>query len=86
MASPSTYEDAVREAQFSNIELVNRNTWYAEVAVEELKWLMGTNRPSLSARHGKDFIDKQIEIGSKLVKVLQLGEHCPHHFRAQKLN
>ena len=37
MASPVTYEAAIREAGFSNIELVNRNTWYAEVAVEELK-------------------------------------------------
>ena len=86
MASPVTYEAAVREAGFSNIELVNRNTWYAEVAVEELKWLMGTNRHGLSARHGRDFIDKQIDIWSKLVKVLQSGEHCPHHIRAQKLN
>ena len=86
MASPVTYGAALREAGFSHVELVNRNTWYAEVAVEELKWLMGTKRAGLSARHGKDFIDEQIDIWSKLVKVLHLGEHCPHHIRAQKLN
>ena len=86
MASPLTYGTAMREAGFSNIELVNRNLWYAKVAAEELKWLMGTNRSGLSVRHGKDFIDDQIDIWTKLVNVLELGEHCPHHIRAQKLN
>ena len=85
MASPLTYEAAMQKAGFSNIELVNRNQWYAKVAAEELKWLMGANRSGLSLRHGKDFIDEQIDIWTKLVDVLELGEHCPHHIRAQKL-
>ena len=84
MASPATYEKAMREAGFEDVELVNRNPWYAEVAAEELAWLTGDERPGLEERHGKEFIGHQVETWTKMLRVLQKGEHCPHHIRGRK--
>lgn len=84
MASPTTYAHAMENAGFVDIELVNRNPWYAKVAMQELAWLSGSKRPDLSERHGKDFIDHQVVIWTKLAGVLESGEHCPHHIRARK--
>ena len=84
MASPTRYANAMKSAGFIDIELVNRNSWYATEADKELQWLKGPKRSELQERHGKDFIDHQVEIWSKLVTVLKSGEHCPHHIRARK--
>ena len=84
MASPAAYHQAMQTAGFEEIELVNRNTWYAKVAAKELAWLRGPDRDDLSKRHGADFIDHQVLIWTKLVGVLESGEHCPHHIRARK--
>jgi phosphoethanolamine N-methyltransferase len=85
MASPVTYLQAMQDAGFVDVELVNRNAWYAKVAAQELAWLTGQERDGLSERHGADFIDHQVAIWTKLVAVLESGEHCPHHIRARKL-
>lgn len=84
MASPNSYARAMREAGFSDVELVNRNPWYAEVAAAEHAELSGPNRAGWENRHGKAFIDEQIDIWEKLVGVLRKGEHCPHHIRGRK--
>ena len=84
MASPATYLQAMQDAGFVDVELANRNGWYAKVAAQELAWLTGKERDGLSERHGADFIDHQIAIWTKLVVVLESGEHCPHHIRARK--
>ena len=74
----------MQNAGFIDIELVNRNPWYSKVAAEELAWLSSANRVELSRRHGTDYIDHQVDIWTKLVGVLESGEHCPHHIRARK--
>ena len=84
MDSPATYRQAMQDAGFVDVELVNRNPWYAKVAAQELAWLTGLDRDDLSERHGTDFIDHQVAIWTKLVGVLESGEHCPHHIRARK--
>lgn len=84
MASPGTYEKAMRQAGFEDVELVNRNPWYAKVAAEELAWLTGDRRPGLEDRHGKEFIGHQVETWTKMLRVLESGEHCPHHIRGRK--
>jgi SAM-dependent methyltransferase len=84
MASPAIYRQAMQDAGFVEVELVNRNPWYAKVAAQELAWLTGPDRNDLSERHRADFIDHQVAIWTKLVGVLESGEHCPHHIRARK--
>ena len=39
MASPGAYQEALAKAGFVEIELVNRNPWYSEIAAKELEWL-----------------------------------------------
>lgn len=84
MASPTRYEKAMRAAGFVEVELVNRNSWYAKVAQKELEWLLGNKKNKLIEKYGKQFIDHQITTWSKMVPVLSSGEHCPHHIRARK--
>jgi phosphoethanolamine N-methyltransferase len=84
MASPGRYRAALEGAGFENIGLRNRNEWYAGVARTELAWLTGPERGALNEAHGKAFIDAQIETWTAMVGVLESGEHCPHHIRAQR--
>ena len=84
MASPARYEKAMKNAGFVDVELVNRNSWYSQVALKELEWLSGNKKSELYQKHGKELIDHQINVWSKMVPVLNSGEHCPHHIRAKK--
>jgi phosphoethanolamine N-methyltransferase len=84
MASPATYRAAMQQAGFRDVELVNRNPWYAEVAAAELEDLGGPNRARWESRHGADFIAQQIETWRAMQPVLKSGEHCPHHIRGRK--
>ena len=84
MASPARYEKAMKNAGFFDVELVNRNSWYSQVALRELEWLSGNKKSELYQKHGKELIDHQINVWSKMVPVLNSGEHCPHHIRAKK--
>jgi SAM-dependent methyltransferase len=84
MAPPARYESALKSAGFENVRLVNRNPWYAEVARHELDQMSGESYAELVERHGHDFVDHNIEIWEAMVKVLESGEHCPHHLRGQR--
>jgi len=84
MAAPGQYRAAMEGAGFTQVELVNRNPWYAEVSAAELAELSGPNRARWEARHGHDFIAQQIAIWTAMQPVLASGEHCPHHIRARK--
>ena len=84
MASPETYAAAMEDAGFVDVELVDRNPWYRQVAGGELAWLSGPERPALSEKYGAEFIDHQVAIWTKLVGVLESGEHRPHHIKGRK--
>lgn len=84
MESPRTYAQAMEAAGFTDLEMVDRNPWYAKEAARELAWLSGPVRKQLSDKYGKAFIDHQVAIWTKLVGVLESGEHRPHHIRARK--
>lgn len=84
MASPARYSDALKAAGFQNITLTNRNAWYADLAQRELERFTGSDRAALEAAHGQDLIESSINTWTAMIKVLNTGEHCPHHLRAQK--
>ncbi len=84
MASPARYETALAEAGFQNIALSSRNGWYAEVAREELARMSGPTRAKWEAAHGADLIAYSIDTWTAMIRVLETGEHCPHHLLAQK--
>jgi phosphoethanolamine N-methyltransferase len=84
MASPNKYRNAMVGAGFVDVDLVNRNQWYAKVAASELAELSGPNRAGWETRHDPSFVAHEIEIWEAMVPVLASGEHCPHHIRARK--
>lgn len=84
MASPATYRAALQRAGFVDVELVNRNPWYLEVAQGELERLSGPERATFEELTTAEEIANQIETWTAMLLVLETGEHCPHHFRARK--
>lgn len=84
MASPARYRAALAGAGFTDIALVNRNPWYREQARAELAQLTGPMRDRFDAILGVADIDAQISTWRAMIRVLESGEHCPHHFRARK--
>jgi len=84
MASPSTYEDALKAAGFTGIRLTNRNPWYREQARRELAQLKGPLNARAVAEMGQELVDHNIQTWTLMIKALDLGEHCPHHVRGRK--
>ena len=84
MASPLTYVEALKSVGFGSIDLKNRNSWYKKEARRELDILTGPERNTYEAKTSKKFISDQINTWKAMIKVLDTGEHCPHHFRAIK--
>jgi len=84
MASPQRYRSAMGAAGFVDIELRNRNPWYVEVARGELEALQGELYDKAAAAAGREVVDHNIETWRAMLKVLESGEHCPHHLRGRK--
>ncbi len=84
MASARVYLDAMRRAGFLEASATSRNAWYREAAHEELKRLRGAVGEAAARVVGQEFVDQNIEVWSRMVPVLESGEHCPTHLRATK--
>lgn len=84
MASPERYRDAMVKAGFTDIKIDSRNAWYRETARHELEAMSGPLYKSSVEKLGKDFVDHNIEIWTKMLVVLDSGEHCPTHVRGRK--
>jgi ubiquinone/menaquinone biosynthesis C-methylase UbiE len=84
MASPARYRAAMEQAGFTGIAVTSRNGWYRETARRELAAMKGPLYGKAVNELGKDFVDHNIDIWSKMLIVLDKGEHCPTHLRARK--
>ena len=84
MGSPLLYLSALKKSGFVSIKKNNRNKWYKEEARKELQILSGPARKSYEEITSHSFIENQIKTWKAMITVLDTGEHCPHHFRAQK--
>ncbi len=84
MASPSRYQDAMRSAGFVEVSVTSRNAWYRGQARLELERLRGPVGAAAARSVGQDFVDENINIWSRMIPVLDSGEHCPTHLRARK--
>jgi len=84
MASAVRYLQAMRSAGFVEVSATSRNAWYRETAKAELERLRGPLGAAAAQIVGQDFVDQNIEIWSRMVPVLESGEHCPTHLRAFK--
>ncbi len=84
MASPQRYRDALIAAGFVDVSLTNRNPWYRQVAREERAAFDGAGRSRYEAAIGVEGLAKMKQTWEAMIAVLDTGEHCPHHLRAQK--
>ena len=84
MASPGRYAEAMHAAGFVEVETRSRNAWYRDRAKQELERLKGPLYAEAAAELGAGFVDHNIEIWSRMIPVLESGEHCPTHLRARK--
>jgi ubiquinone/menaquinone biosynthesis C-methylase UbiE len=84
MATPARYLDAMAAAGFVKTTTTSRNEWYRVAAREELERLKGDTGEAAARIVGQDFVDRNIDIWSRLIPVLDSGEHCPTHLAAQK--
>jgi phosphoethanolamine N-methyltransferase len=84
MASPERYRRAMEAAGFIDVGLRNRNPWYLEVARSELAAMEGDLYDKAVAAAGREIVDHNIGTWRAMLKVLESGEHCPHHLRARK--
>lgn len=84
MASPGRYRDAMAAAGFEEIGVVSRNGWYRQAARAELDRLKGPVGDAAARTVGRAFVDENIGIWSRMIPVLDTGEHCPTHLTARK--
>ncbi len=84
MASPSRYQDAMRNAGLVEVSATSRNAWYRQAARQELERLRGSVGAAAAAVVGQEFVDQNILVWSRMIPVLDSGEHCPTHLRARK--
>ena len=84
MASPARYLQAMRAAGFVEVSATSRNAWYRETARGELARLRGPLGAAAANIVGQEFVDQNIAIWSRMVPVLESGEHCPTHLRARR--
>ena len=86
MASPSRYEVALSKAGFKDIIFISRNQWYLEQAKKEVNILSTLKRGEFEKIFSKKYMDLTVETWWAMIKVLETGEHCPHHIRCTKPN
>lgn len=84
MATAPRYLDAMTKAGFTTKSATSRNAWYREKAREELARLKGDVGAKAAQIVGQDFVDQNIGIWSRMIPVLDSGEHCPTHLAARK--
>ena len=84
MCSLKRYEQALKNAGFIDIVIKDRNAWYLGKAQQELGDIEGPLNKKIIDAIGPEETAGAIDIWIKLIGVLELGEHCPGHFKAVK--
>jgi SAM-dependent methyltransferase len=84
MASAARYRQAMEAAGFLEIEMVDRNRWYAQTARAELAAIQGPIRSQLVELAGKAEADRQTRVWQNMIVVLDSGELRPTHMFGRK--
>ena len=84
MATPARYRDAMQAAGFELVTTRSRNDWYRLQAREELARLRGADGARAAEVVGQEFVEHNIGIWTRMIPVLDSGEHCPTHLFARK--
>lgn len=84
LASAKTYQQALENAGFAEIDLVDRNQWYQQEARTEREHMRGDLYDGLASSIGKEFLEHEIEVWDTMIVALDLGQLRPHHLRGRK--
>jgi phosphoethanolamine N-methyltransferase len=84
MATLEQCAGAVTQAGFANVEVRDRNGWYAALAQRELHSMEGELRPVIIERIGPERAEHFVANWRQLVVVLRRGELRPGHLKAVK--
>ena len=84
MSSPARYQEALARAGFEEISHRDRNSWYREVAREEIETLRGPLHEKMIAAVGEKAHQANLDTWIAMSLVLDSGEHRPGHLRARK--
>ena len=84
LASAKTYSEALQQAGFVDIEVVDRNEWYREQARIERDQLGGALYDGLASTVGREFLEHEIEVWDKMIVAIDQGQLRPTHLRGRK--
>ncbi len=84
LASAKTYSQALQDAGFADIEILDRNDWYRQQARLEREQLGGVLYAGLSSKVGSEFLEHEIEVWDKLIIAIDQGQLRPTHLRGRK--
>lgn len=84
LASAAAYEQALRQAGFTDIDIIDRNEWYQQQARVEREQMGGSLYEDLSSRVGREFLDHEIDVWDKMIVAIDQGQLRPTHLRGRK--
>jgi len=84
LASAKTYADALQQAGFSDIAIVDRNDWYRQQARIEREQLSRILYDGLASKVGGEFLEHEIEVWDKMIVAIDQGQLRPTHLRGRK--
>ena len=84
MCSLKRYSKSLIDAGFINVKLTDRNEWYLNLAKKEIEDIQVKYKAQLIKILGENDANETVEIWKKMIGVLEIGEHRPGHFMADK--
>jgi phosphoethanolamine N-methyltransferase len=84
MKSAAETARMLEAAGFVKVEIVNRNGWYREEARRDLARMEGRLWPQLVEARSEQAAGEALEFWRLMIEVLDSGDLCPAHVRAQK--
>jgi len=84
LASSDTYRNALNDAGFLDIQIVDRNEWYRAEARRERDQMRGALFDGLASQVGSEFMEHEIEVWEKMIVALDQGQLRPTHLRGRK--
>ncbi len=84
LASPGVYRQALVNAGFDRVELVDRNEWYRQEARRERDQLDEELYDRLLSQVGREFLEHEIDVWDKLIVAVDQGQLRPTHLRGHK--
>jgi len=84
LASAARYQQAMQQAGFGDIGIVDRNDWYRQQARVEREQLGGVLFDGLASKVGKEFVEHEVEVWDKMIVAIDQGQLRPSHLRGRK--